>query len=86
MSPPVAETHPAEVVFAVEALHVIAAPVLLNANVALGAILGVGRDIVGSLAIISALGQPSPAIRVDIEGYSNLVLSYLIVSQFVGAW
>ena len=42
MSPPVAKTHPTEVVFTVEALHVVAAAVLLNADVALGAVLGVG--------------------------------------------
>ena len=39
MSPPVAETHPAEVVFAVEALHVVTASVLLNADIALGTVL-----------------------------------------------
>ena len=36
VSPPVAETHPAEVVLAVIALHVVATPVLLDANVAFG--------------------------------------------------
>ena len=39
MSSPVAETHPAEVVFAVEALHVVTASVLLNADIALGTVL-----------------------------------------------
>ena len=39
MSPPVAETHPAEVVFAVEALHVVTPSVLLNADIALGTVL-----------------------------------------------
>ena len=42
MSPPVAQTHPTEVVFAVKALHVVAASILLNADVALGTVLGVG--------------------------------------------
>ena len=58
MSPPVPETHPAEVVLAVEALHVVAAPVLLNADVALGAIFSVSGDVVGSLAVVSALVEP----------------------------
>ena len=58
MSPPVAETHPAEVVFAVEALHVVTASVLLNADIALGTVLGVGRDVVRSLAVVRTLGQP----------------------------
>ena len=61
MSPPVTKTHPAEVVLTVEALHVVAASVLLNADVTLGAVLGVSRDVVGSLAVVSALRQPSPA-------------------------
>ena len=60
MSPPVTKTHPAEVVLTVEALHVVAASVLLNADVTLGAVLGVSRDVVGSLAVVSALCQPSP--------------------------
>ena len=58
MSPPVPETHPAEVVLAVEALHVVAAPVLLNADVALGTIFSVSGDVVGSLAVVSALVEP----------------------------
>ena len=39
MSPPVSEAHPAEVMFAVEALHVVTASVLLNADIALGTVL-----------------------------------------------
>ena len=60
MSSPVSQTHPAEVVFIVEALHVVAAAVLLDADVALGAVLGMSGDVVGSLAVVSTLGQPSP--------------------------
>jgi hypothetical protein len=58
MAPPVSKAHPAEIVFAVVTLHVVASPVLLNAYVALGAILCVGRDVIGSFAIVCALGQP----------------------------
>jgi len=36
---PVPQTHPAELVLAVEALHVVAPPVLLNADVAFRAVL-----------------------------------------------
>ena len=60
MSSPVAETHPAEVVLAVVALHVVAAAVLLDADIALGTVLGVGRDVVRSLAVVRTLGQPPP--------------------------
>ena len=59
MSSPVSQTHPAEVVFTVEALHVVAAAVLLDADVALGAVLGVGGDVVGSFTVVSTLGQPA---------------------------
>ena len=71
MSPPVSEAHPAEVVFAVEALHVVAATVLLNADVALGAIFSVSRDVVGSLAVVSTLGEPSPAMSVVVNCQLN---------------
>ena len=39
MSPPVSEAHPAEIVFAVEALHVIAPAVLFNTDIAFGTVL-----------------------------------------------
>lgn len=38
MGLPTSETHPTEVVFAVVALHVVAAPVLFNADMALWAL------------------------------------------------
>ena len=60
MSPPVPEAHPAEVMFAVEALHVVAATILLDTDVALGAIFSVSGDIVGSLAVVSTFVQPLP--------------------------
>ena len=47
--------------FAVEALHVVAPPVLLNTDIALGAVLRVSRDVVRRLAVVRALRQPSPA-------------------------
>ena len=75
VSPPVAETHPAEVVLTVEALHVVAASVLLDADVALGAVLGMSGDVVGSLAVVSTLGQPSPdclAVRGGVVGVGAL--------------
>ena len=55
---PVPETHPAEVVLAVKALHMIAAPVLLDADVTLGAVLRVRADVVGRFAIVRTLRQP----------------------------
>ena len=63
MSSPVSQTHPAEVVFTVKALHVVAAAVLLDADVALGAVLGVGGDVVGSFTVISTLGQPASEMK-----------------------
>ena len=60
MSSPVSKTHPAEVMFAVKALHVIAAAVLLDTDIALGAVLRVRRDVVRCLAVVRALRQPSP--------------------------
>ena len=62
-STPVSKTHPAEVVFTVEALHVVAAAVLLDADVALGAVLGVGGDVVGSFTVVSTLGQPASEVN-----------------------
>lgn len=58
VSSPVAQAHPTEVVLAVVALHVVAAAVLLDANIALGAVLGVGRDVVRRLRVVRALRQP----------------------------
>ncbi len=52
------ETHPAEFGFTVLARHVIAAPVLLNGHVALGAILCVRVEPVGGLRIVGALLEP----------------------------
>lgn len=62
---PVADAHPAEIVFAIEALHVIAAAVLLNADVTARTVFGVCTDVVGRFTVIGALGQPAsdhPAI------------------------
>lgn len=56
---PVAHAHPAKVVLAVEALHVIAAAVLLNADVALRTVFSVRTDVVGRFAVVRALGQPA---------------------------
>ena len=58
MGLPIAQAHPAEIVFAIEALHVIASTVLLNANVAFGAVFGVGTNIVGRFAVVRTFGQP----------------------------
>lgn len=55
---PVPQAHPAKVVLAVEALHVIAAAVLLDADVTLGTVLGVGADVVGRFAVVGALCEP----------------------------
>jgi len=55
---PVAQAHPAEVVLTIKALHVVAAAVLFDADVTLGAVFGVGADVVGRLAVVGALGQP----------------------------
>ena len=60
MCSPVPQTHPAEVVLAVIALHVVTAAILLDADIALGTVLGVGRDVVRSLAVVRTLGQPPP--------------------------
>lgn len=56
---PVADAHPAEIVLTVEALHVIAAAVLLDADVAFRAVFGVRTDVVGRFAVVGALGQPT---------------------------
>ena len=55
---PVAEAHPAKVVLAVEALHVIAAAVLFDADVTLGTVLGVGADVVRSFAVVRTFREP----------------------------
>ena len=55
---PVTQTHPAEIVLATEALHMIAAAVLLNAYMTLGAVLGVRTDVIGRFAIVGTFGQP----------------------------
>ena len=54
MSPPVAQTHPAEVVFTVEALHVIAPAVLLNTDIAFGTVLNkiIALNIASSLLLM----------------------------------
>lgn len=57
---PIAQAHPAEVVLTIEALHMIAAAVLLDAYVTLGAVFGVCAYIVGRFAVVGALGQPFP--------------------------
>lgn len=55
---PVPQAHPAKVVLTVEALHVVAAAVLLDADVTLWTVLGVGADVVGRFAVVGALCQP----------------------------
>lgn len=49
---PISEAHPAKVVLAVEALHVITATVLLDADVTLGTILRVSAYVIGRFAIV----------------------------------
>ena len=73
MGLPGPEADPAEVRLAglVLANHVVAATVLLYGGVALGALLGVGRDPVGGLAVVVALLDPlldevTPAERVGV--------------------
>merc|ERR1719337_373422 len=55
---PVAHAHPAELVLALRAGHVVAALVLLDARLALRAALRVGQDPVRRLAFILALLGP----------------------------
>lgn len=55
---PIAQAHPAEVVLARVALHVVAATVLLDANVALGTVFGVGAYVVCRLAVVRTFRQP----------------------------
>lgn len=57
---PVTQTHPAEIVFTVVALHMIAAAILLDADIAFGAIFSVCAYIISSLAVVSAFSQPLP--------------------------
>jgi hypothetical protein len=47
VSLPVAEAHPTEVVLAVEALHVVAPAVLLDADAALGALKRISKLMLG---------------------------------------
>ena len=58
VSSPVTQAHPTEVMLAVVALHVITTTVLLDTNITLGAVLGVGRDVVRCLGVVSTLRQP----------------------------
>lgn len=53
---PIAKAHPAEVVFAVKALHMITAAVLFDANVTLGTVLRVSTDVVGRFAVVGTFG------------------------------
>lgn len=55
---PVTQTHPTKVVFAMKALHVITSAILLNANVTLGTIFRVCRNVIGRFTVIRTLGQP----------------------------
>jgi hypothetical protein len=52
---PETHTHPAELVLALAAGHVVAATVLLNRGLALGAFLGIGRYPVGGLGVVLTL-------------------------------
>jgi hypothetical protein len=58
MVAPGAHADPAELLLAELAGHVVAALVLLDARVAVGALLGVGEDPVGGLRLRHALRQP----------------------------
>jgi hypothetical protein len=55
---PETHAHPAELMLALPAGHVVTAPVLLNGRLALGAFLGVGRYPIGSLRIVLAFLEP----------------------------
>lgn len=55
---PITEAHPAKVVLAIKALHMIAATVFLDANVTLGAVFGVCAYIISRLTVVGALCQP----------------------------
>lgn len=55
---PVAEAHPTEIVLTVVALHVITTAILLDDDVALGAVFRVRRNVIRRFAIIRALCQP----------------------------
>lgn len=52
---PIAQAHPAEIVFTTKALHVIAATILLDANVTLWTIFCVSTNVVGRLAVVRTL-------------------------------
>ena len=55
MSPPVSEAHPAEIVFAVEALHVIAPTVLFNTDIAFGTVLNKNKRL--TVNIVTQQGE-----------------------------
>ena len=59
MSSPVPQAHPAEVMLAVVALHVVTATILLDTNITLGTVLDMGRDIVSRFRIVGTLCQPA---------------------------
>jgi len=67
MSPPVAETHPTEIVLTVVTLHVVTASILLDTDVTLGTVLCVCRDVVCSFTVVSTLSQP-PLDGITISG------------------
>lgn len=75
VSSPVTQAHPTEVMLAVVALHVITTTVLLDTNITLGAVPGVGRDVVRCLGVVSTLRQPpanSLAVRWSVVTVSAL--------------
>uniref|UniRef100_A0A8D8T8B4 Uncharacterized protein n=1 Tax=Cacopsylla melanoneura TaxID=428564 RepID=A0A8D8T8B4_9HEMI len=55
---PITKAHPAELMLAMIALHVVTAPVLFNTNVTLGTVFGVRGNVVGRFAVVSTLGEP----------------------------
>lgn len=56
MGLPISKAHPAKVVLTVEALHMITATVLFDANVTLGTVLRMGTDVVGRFTIVGTFG------------------------------
>jgi len=56
---PVPKTHPAEVVLAFGALHVVAASILLDARVTVRTVFGMRADIVGGFAVVGTLDHPA---------------------------
>ena len=59
MCSPVPQTHPAEVVLAVVALHVVTTSILLDTNITLGTVLGVRRYVVRCLRVVCTFREPS---------------------------